>query len=153
MTCTRTRKILKTKGLTLLEILISMLILGVIVTPIYTVFSGSRKTMMAARDLSVAVALAGTMMASIRQVDSRNLVEISGTPDSELPGPVSLQTLGIAQVPESYERRLSITKMASPAGNSARFFKTEVQVKWKDKNGHRQFQYALSGLLKAGENP
>ena len=70
----------KEAGLTLLEIMIALLILGAIVAPAYSVLTSSRRTMIAARDLSVAVSMAGSFMAALHQADPKKIPHIDPAP-------------------------------------------------------------------------
>ncbi|HNV70716.1 MAG TPA: prepilin-type N-terminal cleavage/methylation domain-containing protein, partial [Candidatus Ozemobacteraceae bacterium] len=53
----------------LMELMVVLFILQLVICPLYVVFSGSRKIMMSARDVTSAVSLGSSMIAALREID------------------------------------------------------------------------------------
>ena len=142
---------MRRKALSLLEILIALVILGAVVGPVYSVLAGSRRTMVAARELSTAVSLAGSFMTALRQVDVAVLPEGEGLEGDDLSLLLGFERIGIATAPSGFTRRVNLRRKPAQEGNRPHAF-AEVIVSWKGPGGGKSFSYRLSGLL-AGATP
>ena len=137
---------LQKKALTLLEILIALVILGAVVGPAYSILAGSRRTMIAARELSTAVSLAGSFMTALRQADVLALPEGAALADDDLVLLLGFDRLGIATAPAGFTRRVNLRRQPASQGSRPLVF-AEVIVDWKGPGAGKVFSYRLSGLL------
>lgn len=136
------------RGLSLMEVLLSLFVLGIIIAPVYLTFSGSRQVMGTARDLTTAVSLAGSLFAGLKAVPAETLPEIGMTADLDLPAAISLERLGVASAPVPFERTVSLSRLDSTGNEGGPYLQAEVVLQWQRKTGPKH-RYTLVGLLKA----
>jgi hypothetical protein len=117
-----------------MELLVVVFLLQLVIAPLYLVFSGSRKMMMTARELSKAVSFGSSLVAGLRKIDSRSLVELPMTPESALNGPLALETLGLSRVPEGFGRFLTLRRLDAAGQQGGPFFEAVVEIRWKNPN-------------------
>ena len=85
----------RNNGFTLMELMVVIFILQLVIAPLYMVFSGSRKMMINARELTKAVSFGSSMIAGLRKIDIKKLSELSMTAEADLAGSFSLEKTGL----------------------------------------------------------
>ena len=135
-------------ALTLVEVLISLIVLQLVVVPLFLVFSGSRQMVVTARELGVAVALASSYLAGVRQVAARDLVDLPPTAEVELPGPLAPATLRVATAPAGVERRVAVRRLDGGGGEGGPYARVEVEVRWRSPVTQRDHRYLAVALLR-----
>ena len=139
-------------GFTLIEIVVSISIILLVVTPLYSVFSGSRKAVLAAKELSVAVSLSSSMFAGLGGAPPGTLADLPRTADPDLPGPLGLVVLGISPAPKGYMRWVSLRKLAGRGSSSEPMFRVDVGIEWVSPRHGRTQSYNSSGIVR-GRRP
>ncbi|GEM_PF-1333588 len=136
------------KGLSLIEVVIAMAIIGVLAIPIYGLFSGSAKFTASSRHVTTALTLANSYLTVLESQDSTVFYETGTVPDKSLPGPLSLEQLDLEETQQEYQRTLKILKK-SFSDSPAQFWLLIVTVSWKSPiNGQERslvFQRVLEG--------
>lgn len=140
------------RGLTLLEILIALVLLGAIVAPAWSVLSDSRRSMMTARDLSVAVSLAGSGMAALQQLEPRKLPEGKDLSDESLVTLLGNEGIALATAGEGFSRRTTLERLPVP-GTRRAFLRAGILVTWQEKVSRKTFSYNLQALLPVAAVP
>ncbi len=134
--------------MSLVEVLVAVLVLAMVVGPLYLVFSGSRKNMLAARELSLAISLASSYLAGLRQVPPERLIDLPASEDIEVTGPLALAALGVATAPPGITRRLSLTRVDPGGGEGGPYYQAEVVVQWTTRTARQTVTYTLASLLR-----
>lgn len=134
----------RSQGFSLVEVLLSLVVLSLIIAPLYLAFSGSRRHMTAARDQSIAVSLAASYMAALRTLDPRLLPDQRFTRDLDLTGPLALNQLGIATGPAGFERSVSLLRVDAENREGGPYLQAEILIRWKKGVS----SYLLQGLLR-----
>lgn len=143
-----TLKICRTKGFTLVEILIALFILQLAIAPIYLVFSGSKKAMNKAKELSIASELASSMLTSIRSLDIKLLKNQTLSQDIYLKGAYHIDSLMISKTPKDFTRFIEVNKVDITGKEGGPFFMVSVHVSWKKPNMGKKLTYSACALLK-----
>ena len=132
-------------GVTLVEVLIAMVVIATIVTPVYFLFSSSRKMTAASQDLVTAMGLANSYISSLREVDKSDIPTMLETEDKSLTGKISLNSLRVSPCPTQFNRHLTVVPMVDPI-TSLEFTHLKVSVKWVDRGNGLEREYVLSNL-------
>jgi len=133
-------------GMSFMEIMIAVFIAGVIATPIYVLFSTSRKMGATAKNLMEAMGSAGSYISALKEVPSDTINEISLTSDSALSGNLSLENLGIPACREGLERKIMVEKLVSELGDT--YLRVVVEISWKHPVTGEMREFPLSTLIR-----
>lgn len=136
------------RGLTFVEILTAVMVISITVGPVFFLFSTSKKTTMAARDLSRAMGYANSYISAlaIQSVDLK-LFETVLTPDGDLAGALSLKNLGVDPAADNYRRLVSLTPVPLLKGEK-RIFHLTVKIEWPGTSG-KMNDYVIERLVYA----
>jgi hypothetical protein len=139
---------LNKRGLTFVEILTAVMVISITVGPVFFLFSTSKKTTMAARDLSRAMGYANSYISAlaIQSVDLK-LFETVLTPDGDLAGALSLKNLGVDPAADNYRRLVSLTPVPLLKGEK-RIFHLTVKIEWPGTSG-KMNDYVIERLVYA----
>ncbi len=139
---------LQFKGLTLTEILIAMLILGVLTLPLYKLFSTSQKMNASSQDMVRAMGLSSSYLSALKTVDRSELRPLGPVSDLDLEGALSLGTLGLETCPARFSRNLEVSRITD-AQTALSFFRILVNVRWSSRVSGEELSYALKTLVSA----
>lgn len=132
-----------------MELMVTLFILQLVIAPLYLVFSGSRKMMINARELSNAVSFGSSMIAGLRKMDIRKVGELSATSEGNLTGALSLENLGLVKVPDGFHRNLTIKQLDPTGQGGGPFYEAVVEIRWKYSKlpNAPELKIAIKGLL------
>lgn len=139
----------QSNGFTLMELMVCIFILQLALAPLYMTFSGSKQMMVNARELTKAVNLASSMIASLRKLEVQTISPLSWTSEANLPAFCSLATLGLSKVQDGFQRHLMINLVDGAAAEGGPYYEATVEIKWKNQKlpGSPELQMVLKGLL------
>ncbi len=130
------------RGVTLVEILICMVILGLIAVPLVELLVTSKKVSVSGRDRLTAMSLASSYVTSISALRKPDVQEANGAEDSTFTGPMSLADLGIDAPPDGYRRTLGLEKLPpDPAGQV--LCVATVTIEWESSISGQPVSYTL----------
>jgi len=136
------------RGLTFTEVLISVVIISITVTPVFLLFSTSRRTTMAARDVSRATSFAGSYITAIAGAANVRLREVAKTEDLSMDGLMALDKLGVEKVHKGFRRFLELKKIAPDGESGSKAYHARVTVEWTAASGKTN-SYSMERLLNA----
>ena len=138
----------KQSGLTLIEIMVSLVILALVAGSIFSAFSGSRSMLSSAREISMATSLASSYLAAARNIAVTNLKAFAPIKDALAPVAFRPETLGLAIVPENFKREISVLRLDLSGKEGGPFFQIRVDIKWPGKDGKIEVCYGSSIVVK-----
>jgi len=134
------------RALTLVEILVCLVVLGVLAVPLFDTFSTSKGMAVSARSRTTAMHLASSYLACLADLPRNDLPETSLTDDRALTGVLALDRLGLAPPPAGYRRQVTIVRLPLPAGEKP-LYHASVTVTWRSPVSHRPLEFSLDRLL------
>jgi prepilin-type N-terminal cleavage/methylation domain-containing protein len=137
---------LRSKGLTLTEILVAMLILGVLTLPLYKLFTTSQKMNASSRDLVRAMGFASSYISALKAVDRSDFRPLGPVRDLDLHGALSLEALGLEPCLDGFSRHLTLREL-SDSQAALHFFQILVDIRWKGRVSGNEMNYPLKTLV------
>ncbi|NLI78738.1 MAG: type II secretion system protein [Candidatus Riflebacteria bacterium] len=134
-------------GFSLVEILVAIVILLAVLGPVWSVFSGSRRAVRAARELSLAASLSSSLLAGLKNAAPGVLCELAPTVDSELPGGLALSSLGVGPAPTGYTRRLALRRLAGWGSAREPMFRADLRIDWVTPRHDQTLTYQAVGIV------
>lgn len=135
------------QALTIIEILISLVILALVTGSVFTAFSGSRSMLASAREIAMATSLAGSYLAAAESVPLSQLQAFAPVEDESAPAPFALATLGLNVPPKPFVRKVSLLRLDPAGKEGGPFFQLRVEVTWPGKDGRLPVTYSSSTIL------
>ena len=99
------------RGMSFMEVMVAVLIAGIIATPIYILFSTSRRMGASAKDLVEAMGIGSSYISSMKEVQAGLIPAVTSAEDTSLTGVLALESLGIPPCPEGFTRTLNTQKV------------------------------------------
>jgi hypothetical protein len=131
-----------------MEVMVAVLIAGIIATPIYILFSTSRRMGASAKHLVEAMGIGSSYISSLKEVQANLVPEVTSAEDTSLNGVLELESLGIPPCPEGFTRTLTTQKVISELGKV--YLEVSLIVGWKDPVTGKPKNYPLFTLLPGG---
>lgn len=134
------------RGLSFLEIMIATLVIGVIIIPIYSLFSTSRRMGATAKNVMTGMGCAVSYVSALKEIDIDQLVATDRTKDTDLVGALGADNLQIMQCVDGFTRYLEIEKDFSRHGLAYALVK--VEVTWNNPITNQPQRYLLKTLMR-----
>lgn len=135
------------RGLTMIEIMISMVILALVAGSVFSAFSGSKSMLSSAREIAIATSLAGSYLAAAESLEISQLQVFAPAEDKMAPLPFRPESLGLAPAPEPFKRQVSMLRLDLAGKEGGPFYQLRVEVIWPGKDGRMQVSYRSSTIL------
>ena len=132
-------------GFSLVELVFSILVVGLFITPIASLFLANRKIDVSAKNLFVAMNLANSMISQLSHLEPESLVEISDIEDEELPPALSLGELNLTSCPDGFSRTSTLVKK-SFEDNLGEYYLIEVRIHWTHSFTGQTRTYSLEDI-------
>lgn len=137
---------MKRHGFSLTEILVTLVIIGATVTPVFMMLRQGSQTMIHSRDLGQAVSLAGSLLAALRAQPLSNLIPVR---ELEIDRDGSLrEDLSLPRAPNGFQRTLTLQEQVDSEGN--RLLAATVRVTWQGRGTTTALEYRQDALLAGG---
>lgn len=133
------------RGFSLTEILVTLVIIGATVTPVFMMLRQGNQTMIHARDLGQSVSLAGSLLAALRSQPLNGLKPVENEEIDAPPAASRLQQLSIARAPAGFRRILTLKELSDREGNT--LVAATIQVFWQGRGTTTQLEYRQDALL------
>jgi|GEM_PF-2465825 type II secretory pathway pseudopilin PulG len=132
-------------GFSLVELVFTILILGLFITPIASLFLANRKIEVSAKNLFVAMNLANSMISQLSHVDAASLVEIMDIKDDDLPLGLSLGDLELNACPDGFSRISSLVRK-SFENSLGEYYLIAVEIQWNHSFTGQTRTYSLEDV-------
>ncbi|MEW6710969.1 MAG: prepilin-type N-terminal cleavage/methylation domain-containing protein [Candidatus Riflebacteria bacterium] len=139
------------QGLTLIEIMISLVILAIVAGSVFSAFSGSRSMLASAREIAVATSLSGSYLAAAANIEATQIKVFAPIEDVEAPPAFRPEKLGIAPAPEPFKRKISILRLDETGKEGGPFYQLRVEISWPGKDGRIPVSYFSSNIIAGGK--
>lgn len=138
------------KGYSITEILVTLLIMGMVITPVFMSFTSSQRNLAHSRDLTQAVSAAVSTISLLNLLPTDHFSEFPLTRDSQLPASLGNNSLDI-QLEEGFVREIALQQLPSPS-ISGILYQATVVLTWPSRNSGKSLTYRLNTLI-AREKP
>ena len=135
------------RALTIIEILISLVILALVTGSVFSAFSGSRSMLASAREIAIATSLAGSYLAAASSISPAQLQVFAPIEDESAPVPFRPESLGLALPPKPFSRKVSMLQLDLAGKEGGPFYQLRVEVCWPGKDGRLPVSYSSSTIL------
>lgn len=133
-------------GLSLVEIMIGITIIGVCVGPIFQVFLMSRKYSVSASEIANAMTMASSYATAINSIASEQITAISHLEDMHLPPPFDLDSLSLSPCVTGFNRFLNIVSTPEHSTENPQWLAV-VTVRWNSNVTRTDREYSLHSIL------
>lgn len=134
------------KGVTLVELLVTVGVIALLSVPLFSSLTMSRKMGVSAMERNLAMNLAGSYIDSVAGLRASELQVFDSTPDAQLKGPLSLESLELIAAPKGFFRTVMIEELPSD-NQRLRVFHISVVVEWEKRGTNHLLSYELNRLL------
>lgn len=134
-------------GVTLIEILISLVILTLVAGSVFSAFSGSRSMLASAREIAVATSLATSYLAAAEAIKQKDLEAFPIIEDNIAPPPFRPDRLNLSVTPSPFLRQVSLLRLDQTGKDGGPFFQLRVDISWPGKDGKTLVTYSSFGII------
>lgn len=135
------------KGFSLVEIVVATVIVSVLLTPLYFLFSSSRRMNYTAKNLALASACASSLLSALKDNKIPDTTPDSSYLDTELNGLISLESLSVSKCSSDFVRKVEFRDMQTDLTENLPHYHVLVNVVWESQATKEEKVFSLDTLV------